>query len=170
MAVMTHKIHMGADLPSVQAGTPYMIIGNQQSVHDYSRDPVPAGHPQLHHLPHAGRRPRATSGTPTRPAQACGSCHDDIDWETGENHAAGPRPTTTACAFCHQPEGELEFDASVKGAHTIPTKSTQLEGLNMEILERHRRRPGRQADRDLPADQRRRHLRRPDRASTDCAS
>ena len=34
--VMVHKIHMGENLPSVQAGTPYQIIGNSQSVHDFS--------------------------------------------------------------------------------------------------------------------------------------
>ena len=36
MKVMVHKIHMGASLPSVEAGTPYIIIGNNQSVHDFS--------------------------------------------------------------------------------------------------------------------------------------
>ena len=30
---------------------------------------------------------------------------------------------------------EREFDASIIGAHTIPTKSAQLKGLNMEILD-----------------------------------
>ena len=34
--VMVHKIHRGASLPSVEAGTPYIIIGNSQSVHDFS--------------------------------------------------------------------------------------------------------------------------------------
>ena len=34
--VMIHKIHMGSSLPSVQAGTPYQIIGFQNSVNDFS--------------------------------------------------------------------------------------------------------------------------------------
>jgi hypothetical protein len=33
---MVHKIHAGPNLPSVKAGKPYVIIGNQQSVNDYS--------------------------------------------------------------------------------------------------------------------------------------
>ena len=42
MAVMVHKIHMGSSLPSVGAGEPYRIIGNQNSVHDYSDVVFPA--------------------------------------------------------------------------------------------------------------------------------
>ncbi len=65
---------------------------------------------------------------------ACGSCHDSIDWVTGDGHIAGPQANDDDCASCHQPEGEFEFDTSIKGAHTIPTKSTQLQGLTIEIL------------------------------------
>ena len=36
MAVMVHKIHQGAGLPSVEAGNKYTIVGNAQSLHDYS--------------------------------------------------------------------------------------------------------------------------------------
>jgi OmcA/MtrC family decaheme c-type cytochrome len=135
--VMIHKIHRGADLPSVVAGTPYVIIGHGAA--DFStvvfpqdirncttchKSPDPAGKvvAQAHiYLDH-----------PTR--DACGSCHDNINWVTGDNHVAGPQADDSACASCHAPQGESEFDASITGAHTIPTKSAQLKGLNMQIL------------------------------------
>ncbi len=131
--VMVHKIHMGENLPSVRAGEPYQIIGFRQSVHDYShiafpqdvRNCVschPEDAPQNHHW----------FSFPSR--DACGACHDNIDWVSGEGHAAGPAEDDSACANCHAPAGDLEFDASVIGAHTEPTKSTQLAGVNMDIL------------------------------------
>jgi hypothetical protein len=30
----------------------------------------------------------------------CTSCHDDVHFDTGENHPAGPQPET-ACTECH---------------------------------------------------------------------
>ena len=42
MKVLIHKIHMGEGLPSVEAGTPYQIIGNANSVHDYSTVVMPS--------------------------------------------------------------------------------------------------------------------------------
>jgi len=134
MAEMTHKIHMGANLPSVQSGTPYVIIGNRQSVHDYSEVLLPQDvrNCATCHTPEASQGDIWYS-RPTR--LGCGACHDDIDWDTGANHPAGPQADDSACAFCHRPQGDREFDASVIGAHTIPTKSAQLDGLNMEILD-----------------------------------
>jgi OmcA/MtrC family decaheme c-type cytochrome len=70
---------------------------------------------------------------PTR--ESCGSCHDDVNFQSGENHIGGPQISDNLCSACHFPEGELEFDSSVKGAHTIPSKSKQLEGLNFTILD-----------------------------------
>ncbi len=134
LKVMAHKIHMGADLPSVQAGIPYQIIGYRGAVHDYSEVVFPQDIRNCWncHTPDAAQN----FVWYTYPARAsCGSCHDNIDWETGEGHAGGPQFNDSACAACHPPEGTREFDASVIGAHTIPTKSSQLAGLNMEITD-----------------------------------
>jgi hypothetical protein len=30
----------------------------------------------------------------------CTSCHDDVDFTTGANHAAGPQPESS-CVVCH---------------------------------------------------------------------
>ncbi|HPW56101.1 MAG TPA: OmcA/MtrC family decaheme c-type cytochrome [Thermoanaerobaculaceae bacterium] len=129
MAEMTHKIHFG---PNLTKG--YTIIGYQQAVHDYSH----VTYPQDVRNCTTCHKPSAPEGhiwysNPSR--QACGSCHDSINWETGENHDGGAAADDSACSACHQPEGEFEFDASVKGAHVIPTKSAQLRGLGIEILD-----------------------------------
>jgi len=137
MAVFIHKIHSGHSLPSVVAGKPYVIIGNAQSVHDYSH----VGYPQdvrnceSCHDPKAGAtQQEAYLLRPSR--AACGSCHDDVNFATGANHANGLVQTSDKfCANCHWPEGELEFDASIKGAHVVPTSSKQLPGVNLEIVD-----------------------------------
>ncbi len=134
MAVMTHKIHRGADLPSVRAGNPYRIIGFRQSVHDYSdvHFPQDIRNCDSCHVPEAAQHD-AYLLNPTR--RACGSCHDAVNFATGEGHVGGPAVSDRFCGNCHFPEGELEFDASVRGAHTIPAQSRQLEGINVEILD-----------------------------------
>jgi OmcA/MtrC family decaheme c-type cytochrome len=133
MKVMVHKIHRGASLPSVEAGTPYVIIGNQGSVHDFSTVVFPQ---DIRNCVRC-HTPEATQAHVwfTYPARAaCASCHDDIDWVTGANHPAGPQADDSACASCHRPQGDREFDASVIGAHTVPYKSTQLKGLIATIV------------------------------------
>jgi len=173
MATMVHKIHMGEDLPSVQAGEPYRIIGFRNSVHDYSTVVYPAGvtNCQTCHIEETDALPapltsevaplrsrssrtdqmlaRLTSatspqqaGTPdanrhfTNPSRrACGACHDNVNFATGENHAGLPQISDNQCMRCHNPQGELEFDLSVKGAHTNPRFSENLPGTNFEILD-----------------------------------
>ena len=143
MKVMAHKIHMGKHLPSVKAGTPYQIIGFNQSVIDFST----VGWPQMTQgnaltncaLCHEGTDP-ANKGAQstvwfTNPSRdACGSCHDAINWVTGANHPAGPQADDKACASCHQPDSGVEFDASIKGAHTVWEKSKQLKKLNATVV------------------------------------
>jgi OmcA/MtrC family decaheme c-type cytochrome len=131
--VMLHKIHRGENLPSVKAGTPYQIIGFNQTVVDFSTVVFPQDirNCATCHEPTAAE----ASIWYTRPSRAaCASCHDDVNWTTGENHPAGPQADDKACAGCHAPQGEREFDASIRGAHTVPYRSTQLKGLKAEII------------------------------------
>jgi hypothetical protein len=77
----------------------------------------------------------------TNPSRvACGACHDNIDFATGEGH---PRQETDdMCSTCHIPNSGNEFDASIKGAHTVPYKSDQLKGFLVTILDIQNTDPG----------------------------
>ncbi|MEK7407705.1 MAG: OmcA/MtrC family decaheme c-type cytochrome [Acidobacteriota bacterium] len=132
MPVMIHRIHMGRNLPSVVAGKPYQIIGNQQVVHDYSkiRFPPDARSCAACHQPGAAQADNYLK--PNR--AACGACHDDLDFRTGKGHLDLPQVSDNQCANCHIKRGELEFDASILGAHTIPRLSPSLPGVVFEIL------------------------------------
>lgn len=133
MVQMTHKIHMGSSLPSVQAGGRYQIIGYQGSVHDYSTVVFPADVRRCTAC-HDQSSGAAQANAYLRPTKAgCGSCHDNVIFDTGANHVNLPQPTENQCANCHLPQGELEFDASILGAHTIPRFSAQLPGTVFEI-------------------------------------
>jgi OmcA/MtrC family decaheme c-type cytochrome len=138
MKVMAHKIHRGASLPSVLAGTPYQIIGNAQSLNDFSTVVFPQdirNCANCHEGSNAANKGAQSTVWYTYPSRAaCGSCHDNIDWVTGANHPAGAQADDSACASCHQPEGDQEFDASIKGAHTVPEKSKQLKGLKATVV------------------------------------
>ncbi len=129
--VLIHKLHRGEFLPSVLAGEPYQIIGFRQSDHDYSNLawPQDVRNCTSCHLDGAD-----SDNFKTKPQTAvCTACHDDVNLVTGENHP-GDDQTDADCVNCHEPDGD-EFDASVTGAHTIPQYSTQLQGVNIEILE-----------------------------------
>lgn len=129
MKVMVHKIHFGASLPSVEAGNPYYIVGFNQSVHDYSDVVLPQ---DVRNCETCHTGPLADSWKTKPSAAACGSCHDDVNFETGANHPAGA-VAAGSCATCHPADGP-EFGASVAGAHVIPTESSQLRGVTFNLL------------------------------------
>lgn len=135
--VMVHKIHMGKELPSVLAGTPYRIIGNAQSLHDYSTVGFPAGANNCLACHEQGGTPQSAPNatawlTPTR--AACGACHDKVNFATGENHVNLPQISDSQCAQCHTPQGELDFDASIYGAHLTPRFSKTLPGTVFTLV------------------------------------
>ncbi len=135
MKVFAHKVHMGSQLPSVKAGTPYQIIGYQQSVSDWSTVVLPSDPRRCqfcHESTTGAAQADAWIKNPNR--AACGACHDDVNFATGQNHVNLPQVDDKQCTQCHIPKGELEFDASIMGAHTIPTQSATAPGIKLNIV------------------------------------
>jgi len=128
--VLVHRLHFGRQLPSVQAGTPYIIVGFRQNVINFSNESWPQD-PRYCITCHTGAA--QSNNYKTMPnAAACTSCHDTTNLATGENHPGG-KQTDSQCAACHEPEGDA-FASSVTGAHTIPTSSEAVEGIKLQIL------------------------------------
>lgn len=140
MKVMFHKIHMGENLPSVKAGTPYQINGSHGN-NDYSDIAFPAG-PNTCQVCHEAGAKQADAFKTTPTAAACGSCHDNVNFTTGVNHLGGPTVSDNECANCHIPKGEVDFDASILGAHVNPNQSSLLPGIVGKIISVTNAKPG----------------------------
>lgn len=126
--VMVHKIHMGANLPSVEAGMHYEIGGRDYSHVEFPQD---IRNCTKCHTSEATQAD-AFKDNPTR--AACGSCHDDVNFESGNKHGGGIQLNDFNCSGCHLPSTGKEFDLSVVGAHKIPVKSVQVPGVIFEIV------------------------------------
>ena len=117
--VMIHKIHMGENLPSVIAGQDYCIqsscfadvvfpqdVRNCSNCHDAS-DP---------------ETPDAANWYFKPSAEACGSCHDNVNFSTGEGHAEdengiGIVADDILCAGCHA--SSLQSPIEVRQVHRM---------------------------------------------------
>jgi OmcA/MtrC family decaheme c-type cytochrome len=133
LAVMVHKIHRGRSLPSVAAGGSYVIIGNQDSLHDYSH----VGYPQdIRNCEKC--HTAADAATPdgdnwmNRPNRAaCGSCHDDVSFDApipaGQRaHTGGLGLPDSGCTLCHPGTGPINPASSsfpVATVHAIPGRA-----------------------------------------------
>jgi OmcA/MtrC family decaheme c-type cytochrome len=140
LKVMAHKIHMGSSLPSVVGtkttpGVPYQIAGYMGSISDFSTvvDPAQAQRCEVCHSQTTGAaQAKAFLTEPSR--AACGACHDDVNFATGANHPGGFQPDDTQCHNCHVPQGELPFDASIKGAHVVANDTVATYPQNPDTL------------------------------------
>ncbi len=130
--VIAMKIHMGAELPSVKEGRPYYIVGYLQSVENYTLVKFPQ---DIRNCRTCHDGPDADNYLIEPSRAACGSCHDDVDFVTGEGHGPGlEEPSDVGCALCHGATMSHEFDLSIPGAHVIPEESSQLRGVNFDII------------------------------------
>ena len=152
--VFFHSLHMGSSLPTVVGtkttpGVPYEIIGYMNSVNNFSNviDPAMAQrcevcHSQTHRR---GASQSLSDRTKPRSLRRLPRRYRLRDWLSSwpeVNHPGGPQADDTQCTNCHIPQGEMPFDASIMGAHVVPTDTaatypqnpdTLLAGINLAI-------------------------------------
>jgi OmcA/MtrC family decaheme c-type cytochrome len=129
MNVLIHKIHMGENLPSVKAGTPYRVW-HRGAWSDFSDVKFPSGTDEIKTCTVCHQTATQATNYYKNPSRAaCGSCHDDVNFATGANHVNLPQVSDNQCVECHTQKGDLEFDASIQGAHTVANKSATLPGI-----------------------------------------
>jgi OmcA/MtrC family decaheme c-type cytochrome len=126
--VMIHRIHSGARLPSVVAGTPYFIAG--RSVANFSDIVWPQDTRNCTTCHSGGNQSNNFKTAPN--TAACTACHDNVSPVTGENHPGG-KQSDEKCVACHEADG-TEFDASITGAHVIPTNSQSVKAITLQIV------------------------------------
>jgi OmcA/MtrC family decaheme c-type cytochrome len=121
MKIMIHKIHYGARLAKG-----YKIWGFRDTLHDYSNvnftkdiDDCTTCHQG------GGADVNNWSSVPTR--DACGSCHDDVNFRTGANHGTGGvQLTDENCHWCHPPDGPVtELQKPIRTVHRGGRRATE---------------------------------------------
>ena len=135
-AEMIHKIHRGADLPSVQGGEPYQIIGFRNTVHDYSEVHFPQ--PVQNCTACHANTDMANIYMTTPTIAGCASCHDrtwfgdPLQTPAGwENHLAGQQVDNRLCALCHTPTAP--GPSPIREAHRLLTDHPNAPGLALTV-------------------------------------
>lgn len=140
MKVFIHKLHMGSSLPSVKAGGKYFVV-HRGAVNDYSDIVFPQDARNCTTC-HTADTKQANNYM-TNPSRAvCGSCHDDINFATGQNHLNLPQVDDNQCQGCHSTHASYDFDSSIPGAHVVPGHSAALPGVVLKIQKVENTTPG----------------------------
>jgi hypothetical protein len=83
---MVHRIHNAGVFPQLEGGIDFSEVTYPQHIYTCAK---------CH-----GGAPEENLSFEIMTAANCGSCHDDVDFATGTNHAAGAQPDS-ACTTCH---------------------------------------------------------------------
>ncbi len=130
--IMIHKIHMGANLPTVLGEgvaqpTHYYIFGYQNSISDFSSivfptDPTGPDTCATCHNESDTATPDTSLWRTNPSIEACGSCHDNLNFRTGTNHSAADLGSLTDadCVTCHGPNATETVAAGGSGGPQEP--------------------------------------------------
>ena len=96
MTNMTHKIHFGSDLTQEWRGGAFDHVTFTKDIDNCTNC-------------HNGNGVDVDNWMTEPYRSSCGSCHDDVNFDTGEGHGSGgQQPTNRFCSNCHPPTGELD--------------------------------------------------------------
>lgn len=130
---MIHKIHRGESLPSVEAGEPLVIAGQ-----DYSEVAFPQ--PVQNCAACHGDAPMGDTHMTNPTIEGCASCHDrtwfgdPLGTPAGfTNHIAGQQVDNKLCSLCHTPTAP--GPAPIMEAHRLATNSPLAPGLAFTVNE-----------------------------------
>ena len=131
--VMVHKIHTGKTLPSIQTvsgpnttptlGLGYWIVGYRDSLSNFNTVLYPQDTRNCVTC-HVQTNPLLTEAVnfktvPTM--EACGACHDNVNFATGANHGPSIVANDTQCTTCHGATSTIDNgQLQVVAAHVIP--------------------------------------------------
>lgn len=104
--VMVHRIHRGANLPSVVNGAEFAIWGHNDTKHLWNTQlPQDIRNCTNCHDHTISATPDAVNWMNAPTLEACGSCHDNIDFSKGpgeiNGHKGGAMADNGECALCH---------------------------------------------------------------------
>jgi OmcA/MtrC family decaheme c-type cytochrome len=134
LKVMIHKIHAGKDLASIPGAdgkvfddpaTPvdesadnghYAIWGFKDTMVTWWKAGFPSEIATCTKC-HEGAGAQVANWKEKPSREACGSCHDTIDWAAGTNHPGGKQDNDNACTVCHAADGAGGLAKSVAVAH-----------------------------------------------------
>jgi len=122
MKVMIHKIHAAAFLPN-KATDPYIIIGHNNSVNDFSKIVYPQDvrNCSTCHDESDTDTPQASNWRLVANRAACGTCHEDIDFAAGGHPGGLTFTDDTQCLDCHGPDATVNGGAvRIANAHQVP--------------------------------------------------
>ena len=139
LGVIAHKIHMGKNLPSVQAGEPYGLRGFG-GLYDYSELSYPQDIKNCTkcHTPDHPATPDGDSWETKANILACTACHDDIAFTQAEAdeeswktlHTGGE--FSTGCVGCHSDVGPyMSAEVAHRTVVSTPNNPNVPDGLSI---------------------------------------
>lgn len=123
MKQMVHKIHFGANLTNG-----YRVIGFRGTEHDYSNVTFPQDvrNCTTCHQENDATVPQASNWRQVQNRDACGSCHDSIDWMNGGHPGGLTFADDTLCVDCHGENSTVNGgDLRVAEAHRMPVREAE---------------------------------------------